>query len=530
MKKMLFLMLAMLVLLCACDKVTEETTAVTTVETTAETALETTAETTIDGFKAAPSEIVEIEALPYGEGSAMIEGGPVGGNPRAYVFDIGTTYYVKRYFSTAEGDFTFYKCKLALPNGYTNGRIIAINGGAGSGETFITALAEKDGVAAAFEYFFFCETISEPTSVRKLDEIPESPLYELFKVVSNPANLDINSVKLPLRSEKTRICEFEYDERYMIYVTAEILKNDRTDFRSCAYDLFIVDKKIGDIVFKKALNTADTAGYPKRISYVDDGCIIHDITVEGDVAVASCAYKISENDGEFTVEPTMLDAYPSIRKKVLSPSGKYTAYENELDGWNNGGIEVKYPDGTLKRILTNVSLGNSPECKAKDIGDAVGYGIVGFADDTHLAYSIGGYEWLIGYGIYDLESGKATEYRKERDRAVAACDGYVFVIENKYYDYEPYPDAVALYKMSLDGTKTTISNEPYAGFENSKWRSVNSEAIDELGRTTYNKVDIFSLDFKELLAQVEYVSVSGRDARTLIYDNTITVVMPQIAE
>lgn len=530
MKKMLFLALAMLVLLCACDKKAEETTAVTTAETIVETTVQTTAETTIDGLKAVPSEIVEIESMPYGEASAMFEGGPVGGNPRGYVFDIGTTYYVKKYFSNAEGDFTFYKCKLALPDGYTNGRIIAINGGAGSGETFITALAEKDGETAAFEYFFFCETISEPISVRKLDEIPKSQLNELFKVVSNPANLDINTVKLPLRGEKPRICEFEYDGRYMIYVTAEILKNNRTDFRSCAYDLFIVDKKIGDIVFEKALNTADTAGYPKRISYVDDGCIIHDITVEGDVTVTSCAYKISENDGEFTVEPTTLDAYPSIRKKVVSPSGKYTAYENELDGWNNGGIEVKYPDGTLKRILTNVSLGNSSECKAKDIGDAIGYGIVGFADDTHLAYSISGYEWLIGYGVYDLESGKTTEYRKERDRAVAACDGYVFVIENKYYDYEPYPDAVALYKISLDGAKTTISDEPYSGFEASKWRIVNPEMIDALGRTTYEKVDIFSLDFKELVAQVEYVSVSGKDARTLIYDNTVTVVMPHIAD
>ena len=530
MKKMLFLALAMLILLCACDKGTEETTAVTMVETTAGTALETTTEMTIDGVKAVPSEISEIEKLPYAESSAMLKGGPVGGNPHAYVFDIGTTYYVKRYFSTAEDDVTFYKCKLMLPDGYTNGHIVGISGGAGSGETFITALAEKDGKTAVFEYFFFSETISEPTSVRKLDEIPESPLNELFKVVSNPANLDINAVKLPLRGEKTRICEFEYDERYMIYVTAEILKNDRTDFRSCAYDLFIVDKKIGDIVFEKAFNTADTEGYPKSISYVEDGCIIYDITVEGDVTVASCAYKISENDGIFSVEPTTLDAYPSIPKKVISPSGKYTAYENMLDGWGNGGIEVKYPDGSVKRILTNVSLGNSPECKAKNIGDAIGYSIVGFADDTHLAYSIGGYEWLIGYGIYDLESGKATEYRKERDRAVAACDGSVFVIENRYYENEPYPDAVALYKMSLDGTKTTISSEPYSGFKNSKWCTVNSETIDELGRATYEKVDIFSLDFTELLAQVEYVSVSGKDARTLIYDNTVTVVMPQLAE
>ncbi len=527
MKKILLLTFAILVLICACEKQPPETTAVTTVEATVTTTVATTNVTITDEIKALPSEITEVEKLPYAEESAMFTGAAVGGNPRGFVFDIGTTYYVKRYFSTAEGDFAFYKCTLTLPNGYTNARITDIHSGAGSGEVFIIVLAEKNGEKVALEYYFYSEAIFEPTSVRELEEIPESPLNEFFKVTSNPANLEIKELTLPLKGERPRICEFKYDERYTVFVTAEILKNDRTDYRSCAYDLFIVDKKLGEIVLKKELNTED---YPRRISYTEDGCIIHALTVEGETATTSCAYKISENDGTFTVEPTTLDAYPIIEKKTVSPSGNYIAVEKALDGWNNGGIEVKYPDGSIKRIFTNISLGNSSECKAKDIGDAIGYGIVGFVDDTHLAYSISGYEWLIGYGVYDLESGKATEYRKERDRAIAAYDGYIFAVENKYYQYEPYPDAVALYKRSLDGAKTTISDNPYANFKGAKWHTGESEAVDELGRTSIKKVKIFSLDFETVLAELEYVSVSGKESILFIYDDTVTVIIPKIEQ
>lgn len=523
MKRIFMLALAMLILLCACEKQPVQTTANSTENTTAIT----TNETFADEIKALPSKITEVEKLPYAQESAIFKGAPVGGNPSAFVFDIGTTYYVKRYFSTAEGDFAFYKCTLTLPDGYTNGRITNVYGGGGSGEVFIIALAEKNGEQAAFEYLFYSATISEPISVRELDKIPESPLNELFKVTSNPANLEIKTITLPLKGERPRICGFEFDERYMVYVTAEILKNDRTDYKSCAYDLFIVDKKLGEIVFKKELNAKE---YPMRITYTDDGCIIHSMSVEGESATTSCAYKISEENGVFTVQPTTLDAYPVVENKTVSPSGKYVAAERYLDGWGNGGIEVKYPDGSIKRIFTNVSLGNSPECKAKDIGDAIGYGIVGFADDTHLAYSISGYEWLIGYGIYDLESGKTTEYRKERDRAIAAHGGYVYAVENKYSEYEPYPDAVALYKISIDGTKTTVSDNPYATFKGGKWYIGESEAVDGLKGIQVKKAKIFSLDFESVLAEVEYVSLSGKEPKLFIYDNTVTVLLPQIIQ
>ncbi|MBE6679310.1 MAG: hypothetical protein E7598_02165 [Ruminococcaceae bacterium] len=529
MKKIILLTLAAIFLFCACEKTPAEPADISTAEPPTIT-VATTIEILTDEIKASPSEIIEVEKLPYAEESAMFTGAAVGGNPRGFVFDIGTTYYVKRYFSAAEDDFAFYKCRLTLPEGYTNGRITGIHSGAGSGEVFIIVVAEKNNENVALEYLFYSETISEPISIRALEKMPESPINEPFKVTNNPANLKIKELILPLKGERPRICKFKYDERYMIYVTAEILKNDRTDFRSCAYDLFIIDKKTGMIVFKKDLNTSDTEGYPKRITYIDDGCIIHDITVEGDVTTTSCAYKISKAGEVFTVEATTLDAYPLIENKTASPSGEYIAWEKYIDGWGNGGIEVKYPDGSVKRILTNISLGNSPECKAKSIGDAIGYGIVGFVDDTHIAYSISGYEWLIGYGIYDLNSGKATEYREERDRAIAAHDGYVYVVENKYYEYEPYPDAVALYKMSLDGTKKQISNNPNASFNGAKWHNSELQTVDGLGRTSIEKVKILSLDFETVLAELEYVSVSGKETSLYIYDDTVTVILPQIMQ
>ncbi len=374
------------------------------------------------------------------------------------------------------------------------------------------------------------EIVTYQTEVVTTEEtvLPENELGVIFNEVSNPANFDINVLTLPLKGEKSRVSEFDYDERYVIYVTGEILKNGVDGYADCAYEVYVLDKKLGEYVFAEELNTDS---FLRRISYTDDGCIIHNITVENDVAVVSNAYEITENDGVFSVSPTTAEAYPSVRKKVISPNGRYTALENELDGWNNGGIEVKYPDGSEKRILTNITLGNSPECKAKTIGEHIGYGIVGFVDDTHLAYSITGYEWLIGYGIYDLESGKATEYRNERDRAFAAYSGYVYAVENKYHEYEPYPDAVSLYKMSLDGTKTTISEYPYSGLKYPDiWCTADSEPIDSLGRTTVQKVRLFSLEPEETLAEFEYISVSGKSAYFHVYEDTVTVVLPQIVQ
>lgn len=175
MKKVLIL-LFLILLLGSCGKEPPaQTTAVTTTETTLpETTLPI--ETIAPEITAAPSVIEEIEALPADTEHALLTGAPVGGNPRFFVFEDDLTYYVRRYYDAANLDIvSYYKCELSLPSGYTDGEIIAVRAGAGSGEVILTVSANKDGESTYLDYLFYSDNLADPVYIWVGETTPIRP-------------------------------------------------------------------------------------------------------------------------------------------------------------------------------------------------------------------------------------------------------------------------------------------------------------------------------------------------------------------
>lgn len=529
MRKIFILTLVIMLVLCACEKKPAE---IGKIQKTEET-FETTALTEPQGSTDEACLKIDVEniySLPCSRESACVSGSDIGGFAKTYVFDLGLVFYLEQFNTPAENDNEFYRCEISLPEGYTDGHIIASSGDASSMELFVTVLASKNGEEKALEYMFFADAPTNVVTCVELDEIPNTPLNELFRVVENPGNVNIKTIEIPLRTEETQIYSWEYNELYTIYVTYEILENNMNSFVSCTYDIFIVDKEKGEIAFEKAL---DVEHNPHRIAYTDDGCILSSFVLEDEEPRMEFVFEITEENGVFTVEPGEAAAYPYNEEILISPSGTYTAYRVVDDGWNNGGVDVKYPDGSIKRILTNMMIGDTPECKANGLAEVEGYSLVGFIDDTHLAYSIGGWEWLIGYGIYDLENGTKEEYRgQDPDSAVAVYDGHLIVCNSEYSE-DDYSESGEAFKVALDGTKTKLFDTFYdyengssVSFVKGRCVHVNTENIDEMGRAQIFNITFFDAEGKNKLCEVEYAEVAS-NTYMHIYNDTITFVMPE---
>lgn len=166
---------------CGKEQMPVETTdatasaATTTAETTA---AETTVpiETAEPQITVAPSSPREIEALPADPESAIITASPVGGNPTFYIFEAGLTYYVCMWNDSIQREpVSLSECVLALPEGYTDGRIAAASGGAGSGEVIFTVSAQKDGAVILLDYLFYCDDLADPVYIWAGETTPIRP-------------------------------------------------------------------------------------------------------------------------------------------------------------------------------------------------------------------------------------------------------------------------------------------------------------------------------------------------------------------
>lgn len=466
----------------------------------------------------------KLEQLPFSMDYAILKGSPLGGNPALYVWEMGLAYYVVHQPSEADPA-EYYRGTLTLPEGYTGGRIVSVGAGAGSGEIVITVVAEKDGATAALDYLGLSDSLGQFTATPR-EDIPDVPLAQLIQVVENPGNLSVHTVKIPVKNEKTQVRDYTFSDRYRMYVTSEVLQNDASGYLVHTDDLFIVDLAEGKIVHRETLDIDED---PFDLIYTDDGCVLMNRMPMEDGAYykTSACYKITEANGAFTVTPVEWEAFPSADAIMHSPNGTYTVYHTQEDGWNNGGIDVKYPDGSVRRILTNVMLGDSPDCKAIGIGDVIGYTPLGFMDDTHFAYYIGGWEWSRGYGIYDLESGMATEYR-DACHPLTTYDGVLFIQARTDYDDRDPILPGEIYQVHVDGTKEKM---PLAGlsFRQSKWLKLESEAVGETGRIGKDTLTVFSADMTAELAKIELHHPLHRNYITYyLYENSINLVVPTI--
>ena len=378
------------------------------------------------------------------------------------------------------------------------------------------------------------QTTDVPPEVTTAADVQNTPVAaeSPVRVLSNAGNLDIYTVLLPLENADTRYTSFVYNERYTIYLTYERLRNENQGYEQHADALYIVDALDGKIAAAYAL---DVQARPNTVSYTDNGCILYDCENIGDGQYrVNCAFAITERNGTFSVTAMQTEPFPQAENRFVSADGKYTVYETSEDGWGNGGIDVQSPDGSVKRILTNVMLGDTDACKAKDIGDVIGYVPIGFMDEVHFAYWIGGWEWMIGYGIYNAATGEGIETNGTYYPA-GIYDGAFFVVE-----HEPNGDGTtspcAIWQVTPDGERTKIAPSDgnaslaiiaetgYPTFEHSMWYTIETEDVC--------KVTLHSPDFdSQELAEIECPHVTQYFMKQclLICQSSVTVVVPHVS-
>ena len=125
-----------------------------------------------------PIELTPLKSLPHAEGEARFSAAPVGGNPKMYFFDDGLTFYFRRYLST-QLDTEYFSGTLTLPDGFTDGKIVSVMSGAGSGELFVSLEAIRGGKKEYLTCAFF--GTEPPTVAYVLDEKQTARLLDQMK-------------------------------------------------------------------------------------------------------------------------------------------------------------------------------------------------------------------------------------------------------------------------------------------------------------------------------------------------------------
>ncbi len=385
------------------------------------------------------------------------------------------------------------------------------------------------------------------TSIIFLDDAPmpviDSADAPIVNVVENNGALDVKAVLLPVPKDGGYMDPIKIDERHTIYITYEVEKNEETGkYYKTKPHFYLIDvlssEIIDDYPYYALSDSEDLSLF--EVDYTDDGIIFMEMGNLGDRLGVMKAYRLTY-DGELKFTPVVrTELYPYNSSKIVSPTGEYVVYGRDEGGYGDGGIDIVYAGGAKYRFLNNVSLDNA----GGSLGAVTYYTPVGFADDSHLVYHIGGYEHIKGFGIYDLATGENKMFDDGKYQLSIVGDG-VISFEEPRRNNEGLPEQYRTWSMTLDGKMTltasvdeadgvptmprNISNrlrsEPIYSFTSRSFKVV----PDYFYKTvSYVVESIYSPDMKEKLAVIEYPSDSNQRAVRNIHfaENSVTIVLP----
>ncbi len=282
-----------------------------------------------------------------------------------------------------------------------------------------------------------CEQTTTPVSTETTSNNTPDILNTDIEIISNHASLNIHTVTIPLTKDRTDYSSYNYNDRYCIYSIRSRSSDDKER------KIFIIDVCRGEIVAEYEAD--DKYGL---ISYTDDGILLH---AHGNNPTK--ALKITEEDGIFACEEVDVPLYPFKYEHYYSLDGKYTAYRTDDDASGAGGVDVEYPDGEVRRILTNIMLDDYFDGGIAGIADVTGYRPVGFIENTKLVYAIIAWEGLKGYGIYDLATNEKTEFSENSYPII--FNSRIFLTERK----GTYSPAHAIWEISPDNERILLASK-----------------------------------------------------------------------
>ncbi|MBR5446044.1 MAG: hypothetical protein IKV57_07970 [Clostridia bacterium] len=286
-------------------------------------------------------------------------------------------------------------------------------------------------------------------------ETPEREKPEPFaRLVSGEENFVLSTVTIP---GDFRMC-WEYDDTHMLYMTWTPVVVRR---KACwEMQLYMVDLTAGAIIARgswtgdvlwDSLNGNMIYHYrldqSTGIAYADNPMLLH-IGEDGTINFLSATSTVAS--------PPVLEVhpYPFVSSDITSPDGRYHVQQTIDDMAGHGGLDLLYSDLTTVRLFEAVMLDDTmANGKKAGIHDVRIYNPIGFLDETRFVYRIGGWEWTIGYGIWDLVTGQYTEYTGFGIAGVH--DGYLYLTENR--STQQYM-VTHIYKASPAGEKTLIAS------------------------------------------------------------------------
>ncbi len=382
--------------------------------------------------------------------------------------------------------------------------------------------------------------IIEKTMYETESENQQKPDSEYVKILSNEGGMQINKVIIPLSGEFSTYQSHKFDNRYKIFITYEYdhqLNIDMNRFYNIS--IYVVDILEGKVIFSEKIEDEiehNTIFWNFHNS--ENECSIFSMSVENGEYVLHCGYLLKKTDDGFTLTSSDCTPFPQSESPMYSPDGTTAVYFTLEDGYGAGGIDVRYPNGEVRRILSNRILDYSSNAEFS-LGDFRGYSPYGFIDNTHFVYSITGYEWFVGYGICDITTGETVEY-SENYRPLGTYDGaaYFILFDGGENTYEP--STADFWKMTSDGEMTKIasteetentvriSSDLYMTFDNGVWTAFHSGSVNGIsfgGTGDMIKVSFYSADLSKLLAQIEMPNTGGILENCNVYENSLTAVL-----
>lgn len=140
-------------------------------------------------------------------------------------------------------------------------------------------------------------------------------------------------------------------------------------------------------------------------------------------------FALGNRDGEWYL--TVKTVAPALRVSVpmFSPDGSLCLYWREVPVKPEQGIydtQIFLCDSSGKE---REILATEPYMHDKHFSQAWGYKVSSFIDDDNILVSIVGYEWVVGYGIYNISTDTITEVRTGSSAAIYK-DGKIYGLKD----------------------------------------------------------------------------------------------------
>ena len=289
-----------------------------------------------------------------------------------------------------------------------------------------------------------CRTAPEPSESDTLTETPppetasETEEYmpaempESKRPLVYTGSMALHELHLP--PEMRNAYTFDYDGRYVLFVTsvpAEGSSGGANERKS--HCLYILDKMTGAFL-PETFPLADTESCCFSL-HEEDGYAVLCATylIEGTADyVVPFAYRVREEDGVFRLEETEREAYPEYSARIVSPDGTYSVCLATTDGYGDGGVMLRDASGQSRELLANQTWEET-----KGLEEVKHYSPLCFLDNTRFLFNIGGWEWTIGYGVYDVETDTAVEYRNGKAVVGYDADRGLCITYELGVNYEP---------------------------------------------------------------------------------------------